>query len=96
MSAFAACVRINIRTAAGVSTYADAGTLPALITRPPLRRPSYILRGILAPFPLLVLVLVRYAAALVYLRAVFAALVRYIPPPLRFYQHLRLAGTFGG
>ena len=47
----AACVRINIRTAAGVSTNADAGTFPALITRPPLRRPSYILRGILAPFP---------------------------------------------
>ena len=42
LSAFAACVRINIRTAAGVSTYADAGTLPATITRPPCWRPSYV------------------------------------------------------
>lgn len=31
LSAFAARVRINIRTAAGVSTYADAGTLPAVL-----------------------------------------------------------------
>lgn len=42
LSAFAACVRINIRTAAGVSTYADAGTLPATTTRPPCWRPSYV------------------------------------------------------
>lgn len=42
LSAFAARVRINIRTAAGVSTYADAGTLPATTTRPPCWRPSYV------------------------------------------------------